>query len=170
MKKIVLSLLLAAVSMPCAAQSSDLQNLQTWALQQQYQAGTASPVVGKFFKNTYASTSWDVISIGQSGINIAKATAKDYVDIGPCMDVATGRITRYGATVILHIGNIWNDFTARLPENIADHVYLASIPNVQVGAQFLAPVNRPVSKATLADDFMINIGYRFGGSLRKEGT
>lgn len=164
MKNLVLSLLLAAVAVPCAAQSSDLQNLQTWALQQQYQMGTASPVVGKFFKNTYASTSWDALSIGQSGINVAKATAKDYVDVGPCMDVATGRVTRYGATVILHLGNIWNDAVSHLPAALANHVYLASIPNIQAGAQFLGPVSRPVSKATLANDFMVNIGYRFGGS------
>lgn len=154
----------ALPTVPNPLPPTDIQNLETWFLAQQYQAGTASPIVGKVFKETYASTWWDAFSLGQSGINVGKAGALDYVDLGPVMNVATGQVTRYGLAVPIHVGNIWNTLITKLPPKVSDHVVLASIPNVTLAGQLLAPKGLPLNKFTWGKDFNVAVAYRFGGS------
>lgn len=166
MKKMLLLalMLMPRVAMSQTAPSSDFQNLMTWIGTQQIQLGTASPISGHMFKNTYAASWWDAVSIGQSGLNVGRAGALDFINIGPGMNVATDKISRYGIVIPVHVGNIWNSLINHLPSSVASHVNLASVPNMTVAAEFLAPTRVPISKATLTNDFLVAVGYRFGGS------
>jgi hypothetical protein len=166
MRKLILTgalLLSAGAARAQAPASNDFQGLSAWIATQQAHAGTATPVKGKLFKGTYASTSWDFLSYGQAGINVGLASAADYFDGAICMDVATGKVTRYGLSPTVHFGNIWDASYASIPSGIKTHVYMPNLPDVTIAPQFLFPPGGNLAKWRWDADFMLAVGYRFGG-------
>src|SRR5271155_724014 len=109
MKKLLLAVVLSFLAINVKAQTtvppySDLQALEQWLSTQQAHIGTGFGLTGI----KYASTWYDLINVGQSGLNIAKPNALDFIDLGPGINVANGATPRYGLGVPVHIGNIYN--------------------------------------------------------------
>lgn len=144
---------------PCNA------SLSSWVQCQQGQSGLAYQVVNSKWRQTYATTWWDMVSFGQAGINIGAANAHDYIDLGPTVNAGNALVTRYGLSIPIHIGNIWNDSSKHLPASIASRVRLASIPNMTIAPQFFWPQDGNMSDWTFLKDFMLSIAYRYGGSM-----
>lgn len=146
--------------------SGSLTSLGQWLAVQQAQVGTA---IG--FQRTpsnkpveYATTYWDAVSIGQSGINVGLASALDFVDLSLGLSAANQETTRYGVFIPIHVGNIWNSAAAHFPAAIADHVYLTSLPNVTAALALYEPTNGALNTWTIKKDGQISIAYRFGGA------
>jgi len=160
MKKIIVSLFMLLPVSVAAQAVDEIVQLGQWLKTQQANAGISQSL----HKDKYAVTWWDAISVGQSGLNVGKAGALDYVDLGPIMAVANGKNPRYGAALPIHVGNIWNNASKRLPPKIGSHVNLASIPNMIISPVFLWPDRKPINKWTWIEEFQIALAYRFGGS------
>src|ERR1039458_4609317 len=101
MKK-YLSVLFIMLGWPCASfsqlTSTSSQAVSTGAqLMQWVQTQQANIGLGLDWHGIkYVTTSWDVISLGSSGINVGAAGSKDYFDLGPLTSAANGEKTRYG--------------------------------------------------------------------------
>lgn len=161
MKKMLIAvLLMAAYCAPVKAQTTDFGNFLTWLQSQQAQVGTALTIDAKL----YAATWWDAISVGQAGLNVGKAGALDYVDLGPELSVANGLSPRYGAALPIHVGNIWNTVATHLPSSISSHLIITALPNVTIAPVFLWPQNGSINNWTWRNDFQYTFAYRFGGS------
>ena len=165
----VVLILLVALSMtlPRAGWSqsaSPTDDLVSWLKTQQAQVGMAETLKGH--KN--AATWWDAFSLGQKGLNVGAAGAADFFDAGPSItgtnSDANNPDVRYGAATVLHAGNIWNWAAGKLPEGIASHVHLVTLPNVVVGVLCLYPHGVSIDKWRFDKDFMPALAYRFGGS------
>ena len=137
--------------------------LLTWVKSQQANAGLSY----SFHKTKYAVTWWDAASYGQAGMNVGKAGALDYVDLGPIISVPVAdsnhTSTRYGLAVPLHAGNIWNSSPGYLPQKLREHINLVTFPNVTVTPAFLYPEHLSLLEWRWRKDFQIAIAYRFGG-------
>ena len=143
-----------------------VNDLFSWLGTQQAQVGVSENLKGV----KYAATWWDAISVGQSGLNVGKAGAADFFDLGPAFAGTNSNIesqdptTRWGAATALHVGNLWNWCAGKMPSSIASHVHLATLPNVTVSPLFFWPHGTNVDKWTFAKDFQIALAYRFGGT------
>lgn len=152
----------------CArAQTADpITDLYSWLKSQQAQVGLSETLKG----TKYAATWWDAVSVGESGINVGKAGALDFFDMGPAFAGTNSNLdshdpaTRWGSAAALHVGNIWNVAATKLPAGIANHVHLATLPNVTIAPLFFWPHGTGVDKWTWAKDFQIALAYRFGGT------
>lgn len=142
------------------AQSSDIVALEQWVASQQVHAGTGMGLKGI----KYASTWWDLVNIGQSGLNVAKPGALDFIDVGPSMNIANATTPRYGLGVPVHAGNIYNTLATHLPGVIAAHVTIPMLPNAIIAPQVLYPLSGDISKWTWYNDFVVTVAYSFGGS------
>jgi hypothetical protein len=130
----------------------------SWVQTQQANVG-----VGLDWKGVkFVTTSWDLISFGQSGLNVAKAGAADYFDLGPMTSAANGEKTRYGALPLLHVGNVWNGIN--LPANIQSHIGKTTLPDVAAGLGFFEPKNGVLRSFKWKEDTQFVVVYRFGGS------
>lgn len=134
--------------------------LYNWVKTQQANVGLSYDL----HKVKYACTWWDLVSLGSSGLNVGMATAKDFIDLGPATATANAAPTRYGQGVAIHVGNIWNSATAHLPNAIASHVKVTSLPDVTVGALIFEPLNGVLKSWTFAKDLQVAVAYRFGGN------
>lgn len=150
----------AALAQVSAPQPSTIQDLAVWVQTQQAQVGVSYDL----HKTKAVATWWDAVSIGQSGINVGSASALDFLDLGPSMAAANGVRTRYGACVPIHIGNIWNSSTGHLSKAVADHVHLATVPNLTLAPMFMVPDGRAIKKWNWTQDFQVALAYRFGGT------
>ncbi len=162
MRYIALLLALAAPSFaqtaPAAPPAGTAAELAAWVQTQQANVG-----IGLDWRGVkYITTSWDLLSIGQSGLNVAKAGAADYFDLGPMTSAANGEKTRYGALPLLHVGNIWNGIS--LPENIQSHIGKTKLPDVAAGLGFFEPKNGVLRTWKWKADTQLVVVYRFGGS------
>lgn len=164
MKSIIAVLLLTISVNPVRAQtapsSDSLSELMTWVGTQQAQVGTSVAMNGV----KYAATWWDAFSVGQTGTNVGRAGALDYLDIGPGMAVANAERTRYGSATPVHIGNIWNLMEQNSTGTWMSHVHVRALPNVIVCPFFLWPQGNQIGRWTWKKDFQAAIGYKFGGS------
>ena len=167
--KRILAIVLMSLASSAAAQTvpaDPVGGLAAWLQSQQAQVGLSETLKGV----KYAATWWDAVSVGQKGINVGAAGAKDFFDLGPAFtgtnsDLASqDPTTRWGAATALHVGNLWNWGAAKLPTAIADHVHLATLPNVTVSPLFMWPHGTNINKWTFAKDFQIALAYRFGGT------
>lgn len=159
MKKAIFLVLLLGGS--AAAQSTgDFSEFAAWVSSQQAHVGMAWDMSG----TKYATTWWDAVSVGQSGMNVGKAGALDYLDFGPTFSAANREAPRYGAAVPVHLGNIWNTLADHLPTAVKTHVKIVTLPNVTAAAMFLMPQNLPINRWNWCADFRAAIAYRFGGS------
>lgn len=144
----------------------DVQQFMTWLGQQQARVGVGYLVKGDRAK--YVATSWNLLQVGQSGLNVAQPSkAHDYVDLAPLIATANERSPRYGACLAIHGGNIWND--ARVPANIESHINKTPLPPFIVAYCPLWPnangVNLPINKMRPGSrDGMVTLNYGFGGS------
>lgn len=159
MKMLALLLLL----MPIAAKAQttppkELQALEQWIGSQQAHVGTGFGINGV----KYGSTWWDLVSVGEAGLNIGKAGSLDFVDVGPVLSMANTLSPRYGASIPIHAGNIWNSL--KLPSNIVTHVWMASLPNITLAPAVFYPQGQAFNKWTWKNDFQLVLAYTFGGS------
>jgi hypothetical protein len=157
------ALMLLALSSAAQAQTvpapySDLQALESWLATQKAYVGTGFSLHGV----KYASTYYDLISIGQSGLNIAKPTALDYIDFGPSVNVANGTTPRYGMGIPIHAANIWNSLSGKVPATISSHVSLVSLPDIIISPEVLWP-SESLGKWTWGQDFLLVLAVSFGG-------
>lgn len=160
---------LAGIALICfctvanAQVATDLQQFQSWLGQQQGHAGIG--YLAKGDKAKYAVSWWDLIQVGQSGLNLAQPSkAHDYVDLSPANGSANDRAPRWGMAIPIHFGNIWNDI--HLTAAIDSHINKAPLPNIIVSYIFLLPADGlPVTKMRPWDrDGMVAITYGFGGN------
>jgi hypothetical protein len=131
-----------------------------WVQSQQANAGLGIDWKG----NKYVTTSWDLLSIGQSGFNVAKAGASDFFDLGPLMSVANDEKTRYGALPLIHWGNIWNAAASHLPASITTHIKTTSLPDIAAGLGFFEPKDGVIEHWRWQEDTQLVVVARFGGS------
>jgi len=158
MKYVALLLILAA---PVFAQTNTtITNLGTWVQSQQANTGLGLDL----HKNKYVTTSWDVISIGHAGLNVAKGGPGDYFDFGPLLSAANRENPRYGALPLIHFGNIWDRVTGSLPDSVASHVSAPLLPDVSAGLGFFQPDNGILRTWQWKKDTQLVIVYRYGGS------
>ena len=149
-----------AVDAPAPVVSDSVTQLYSWAKAQRKSIGVSYDL----HHVKYVATSWDLVSIGDAGLNVAKASAKDYIDFGPTTAVANAAPTRYGQAVPIHFGNIWNQIATHQPRLIAAHASIASLPDVTLVPMFLFPRNGAVKTWTWRDDFQLAVLYSFGGA------
>jgi hypothetical protein len=162
MKKIIVAALLAFVISPAKAQSaaSETQQLMSWLATQQANIGASENLHGTKF----AATWWDVLNAGQSGVNIAAGSSKDFVDLGPAVCAANSQATRYGAAIPINAGNIWNWASGKVPPKFSSHIHIATLPSITLSPILLWPNGRPLKTWHFGDDFQIALAYTFGGA------
>lgn len=155
-----------AASDPVTAAVSDAQSFGSWFTSQKAYLGVGYILKGD--KAKWEVSYWDLLQFGQSGINVAKPTANDYVDIGLAQAMANQRQPRWGVAIPIHAGNIWNDvhFTAK----VDSHVGKAKLPPIVVSYVLLLPHDQntgtdlPITKLRPWDrDGMVTICWGFGG-------
>lgn len=157
----MLSMLLVTASHAQAtAPDSSLPDLLKWVGNQQAQVGTSIDLHG----TKYAASWWDAVSFGQGGLDVGKAGALDYLDLGIGAVATNGRAPRYGQALAFHAGNIWNTAQTSSHGTWMSHVHLVALPNVTVSPLFLLPERKPINKWTWEEDFQVAVCYRFGGS------
>lgn len=157
---LLLTLLFTGAGSARAQDSGALPDLMRWVANQQAQVGTSISLHG----TKYACTWWDAFSYGQAGMSAGKAGALDYVDLGPGVGVANDKRPRWGQTVAIHVGNIWNTLTGHLPAGVGSHVHFVALPKITVAPVFLLPERLPLNKWTWREDFQVAIAYKFGGT------
>lgn len=176
MKKIMVALVMLPMSFWTEAQAqtpvpivttSQIQSFGDWLKTQQAHAGIGYVVKGD--KAKYAVTWWDLLQVGQSGMNVAQpSSSHDYVDIGPSLATANERHPRWGLAVPIHFGNIWNDI--HLSSKIESHINKTPLPPIVCSFILNWPkdqngVDLPINKLRPWDrDGMVAITYGFGGS------
>lgn len=131
-----------------------------WAKSQQVNVGLGYD----WHRTRYVTTSWDLLSAGQSGLNVARAGAADYLDLGPVTSAANAARTRYGALPLVHWGNVWNGLYDHLPHAIQDHVYTTRLPDVAAGLAVFEPVDGVLTHWRWMADTQFVLVYRFGGT------
>jgi high-affinity Fe2+/Pb2+ permease len=163
MKKLFMFFMaLIALSANLHAQTSPdtTSSLVQWIQSQQANAGLGLDWKG----NKYVTTSWDLLSIGQSGLNVAKAGSSDFFDFGPLMSVANAEKARYGALPLFHGGNIWNAIGAHLPSGITNHIRTTSLPDIAAGIGFFEPKDGVLNHWHWRNDTQLVVVWRFGGN------
>jgi hypothetical protein len=111
--------------------------------------------------STIAATWWDAVQYGQKGFAAGQGNALDLVDLGPTVDALFNAPTRWGVTIPIHFGNIWNSLVTASPTS---RVKLVALPNFIIAPQFMIPDGKPMNKWTWYNDFFVTIAYRIGGS------
>lgn len=164
MRKLLAAALLVVAVSAHAQDTPSTQAIGTAAqLMQWVQTQQANVGIGLDWQGVkYVTTSWDLLSVGQAGLNVAKAGAADYLDVGPMTSAANAKKTRYGALPLVHWGNVWN--AINLPENIQSHIGKAHLPDVAAGVGFFEPENGVLSQWKWKNDTQLVVVYRFGGA------
>jgi hypothetical protein len=166
MKLAIVLMFLASSASAQSVPADPISGLGSWLQSQQAQVGLSETLKGV----KYAATWWDAVSVGQKGLNVGSAGAMDFFDMGPAFTGTNSTLasqdptTRWGAATALHVGNLWNWGTGKLPDVLASHVHLVTLPNVTISPLFMWPHGTNVDKWTFAKDFQIAMAYRFGGT------
>ena len=156
--KLLIAALLLTAAVP--ARADDLSDFHAWVSSQSMQTGVS---VGIKDRAKFATSVWDVVSVGQSGLNIFAAGALDYVDLGPAWGIANDRAPRYGLALPVHGGNIWDALTGHLPASVATHVHTVKLPDFSVSGIPLMPLSGRLGDWRWDRDFWIYFSYRYGG-------
>lgn len=147
-----------AIETPTTQAIDTASGLVQWVKSQQANIGLGLDWRGV----KYVTTSWDLLSIGQAGLNVAKAGASDYLDLGPLTAGANAKKTRYGILPLVNWGNVWN--AVSLPDNIQSHIGKTHLPDVAAGLAFFEPENGVLRDWQWKKDTQLVVVARFGGS------